>query len=323
MTSERFSLTTKFTIVHFVVSMMVLSIFIYMTARFRYHMLVQRGRTIAEGIVLTRAWMSSYGGVWTKDSYQKNAGYLMKYHSKLGELSAYGNNTIAFMSGVNFYLHNPALATREISNLSKKSGFSWEFRVVSDRYMTPQDKPDSFEMQAIKLMEMTGAKEYYGWDGDIFRYTKALYVKRSCLTCHGSPSQIPDYILQALKAKYGNNFKRAIGYKVGQLRGIVSVKLYPENFSSVFASALDFWVILGLTVAFFTIVFFIKFEFIDRINMLTEAASKISKGELDIDLGVKDVDETKVKDQLTLLTIAIDKLRMSIKIAIERMKKHR
>jgi len=44
-------------------------------------------------------------------------------------------------------------------------------------------------------------------------------------------------------------------------------------------------------------------------------------GKLDIDLGVRGLKEDEVADEITKLAIAIDRLRASIQIAMERLRK--
>lgn len=55
-----------------------------------------------------------------------------------------------------------------------------------------------------------------------FRYMKAMPVSRQCLACHGSSEQISPAVKAQLGAEYPHD--RATGYRVGQVRGAVTVK---------------------------------------------------------------------------------------------------
>ncbi|MGH8677872.1 MAG: Tll0287-like domain-containing protein [Burkholderiales bacterium] len=58
--------------------------------------------------------------------------------------------------------------------------------------------------------------------GSYFRYLKALPVQPLCLTCHGSAQTIPPSVQARLTAEYPHD--QAVGYKLGQIRGAVTIK---------------------------------------------------------------------------------------------------
>lgn len=55
-----------------------------------------------------------------------------------------------------------------------------------------------------------------------FRYMRALPMTTQCLGCHGPAEQINPAVKAQLAVEYPHD--RAIGYRVGQLRGAVTVK---------------------------------------------------------------------------------------------------
>jgi len=287
--------------------------------------LVNQARSIAKEIIIFRKWASNFGGVWTLNKYTPDVGYLMEVTGEKGVIKAYkGSEILGELPQFHFYLHNPALATRELSKLSSIER-GWSFRAVSDRYMSPESKPDPWEMKAIKYLkekEKEGVTEYWGWENDKFRYALAIKVKKSCLKCHGAPDQLDPMYYKAMVAKYGEEaVKRATGYKEGEIRGILSVTILPPSFLSVALSEIDIWNVLALVLAFLIFWYFAKKEIIQPIERLTKAAHDISLGKLDVDLGVRGMKEEEVKDEITKLTIAIDRLRASIQIAMERLRK--
>ncbi len=292
--------------------------FIHLLQKTYEQSLVSQGRSLAQEIVIFRKWAADYGGVWSKNKYLQAYGYLMSFSTKNGTLGAYDGEEIGTAGETVFYLHNPALATRELSGLSEEK-YGWTFRVVSDRYMAPQSKPDAFESKAINAIKSTKKDEYWGWDGRYFRFAKAIYIKKGCLKCHGPENEVPESIRKALVAKYGESVP--FGYKVGDLRGIISVKIAPPDVVKLAMSFIDVWNVGAFVLAFLAFWFFAKKVIVDPVERLTKAAHDISVGKLDIDIGVRGLDESKVKDEITKLAIAIERLRTSIKIAMERLKK--
>jgi len=325
MNLKNLSITQKVFMVFIIVVALATLSFIHLLDKTYETALVNQGRSIAEEIVIFRKWAASFGGVWTMNKYTPEAGYLMEVSGENGVIKAYrGTEILGNLPQFHFYLHNPALATRELSKLSSLE-YGWSFRAVSDRYMSPESKPDKWELKAIKYLkakEKEGINEYWGWDGDKFRFALAIKVKKSCLKCHGTPDQLDPMYYKAMVAKYGEDaVKRATGYKEGEIRGIISVVILPPGILSTALSLIDIWNIAALVLAFLIFWYFAKREIIQPIERLTKAAHDISLGKLDIDLGVRGMKEEEVKDEITKLAIAIDRLRASIQIAMERLRK--
>ncbi|ADU96606.1 c-type heme family protein [Thermovibrio ammonificans] len=328
MSLKNLSVTQKVFIVFGIVVILATLSFFHLLSKTYDESLKIQGRSIAQEILIFRKWAASFGGVWTKDKYSPDVGYLLEIKSNGGNLLAYqGEENLGTIPAFHMYLHNPALATRELSNLSNIE-YGWSFHVVSDRYMTKADKPDPWEEKAIKEIEKkikSGDRkhpEYWGWDGDTFRYARAIFVKKSCLKCHGTPDQIDPVLYKAMVAKYGEEaVKRATGYKVGDLRGIISVTILPAGMLSTVTDVVDLWNVGALILALLIFWYFAQNEIIKPIEKLTKAAHDISLGKLDVDLGVRGLKEEEVKDEITKLAIAIDRLRASIQIAMERLRK--
>ncbi|MCZ7615455.1 MAG: DUF3365 domain-containing protein [Ignavibacteriaceae bacterium] len=54
------------------------------------------------------------------------------------------------------------------------------------------------------------------------RYLKPILVQAECLNCHGSENDISPEVEQLINQEYPND--NAVGYKIGDLRGAVSLK---------------------------------------------------------------------------------------------------
>lgn len=69
-------------------------------------------------------------------------------------------------------------------------------------------------MVAAEVVDEAGVSYY--------RFMKPLAIQPVCLACHGSDEQIPDAVKAELDKRYP--FDLARGYKLGELRGAVSIK---------------------------------------------------------------------------------------------------
>jgi hypothetical protein len=103
-------------------------------------------------------------------------------------------------------------------------------RRVSLKYRNPADAPDSWETLRLRELEeqhKNGAmppevhEEVTVKGVKSLRYLKPITIQAMCLTCHGSPEQIPADVKKVLNARYRED--KATGYKAGDLRGAISV----------------------------------------------------------------------------------------------------
>jgi len=97
------------------------------------------------------------------------------------------------------------------------------FNNVSDRARNPANQADTLEMGAIRHFRAhPDSKERLTRYSDArgrryYHYTTPIWTEPYCLKCHGNPEAAPAAIRQGYKLAYG--------YKVGDLRGILSAKL--------------------------------------------------------------------------------------------------
>jgi hypothetical protein len=119
----------------------------------------------------------------------------------------------------------PAIA----ASLSQSSNF--EVKRVSPKNRNPKGMSDAWELEAQAALEKRLAagekpENLDTWqvvktsNGNEFRYAKALITQPLCLTCHGE--NIGDGIKVRLADEYPND--KAIGYSVGMVRGIISIR---------------------------------------------------------------------------------------------------
>jgi hypothetical protein len=107
-------------------------------------------------------------------------------------------------------------------------------RRVSEKWRNPKDMPDQYEANVLAVFAAglaAGAEpesiEHIEFipsgSGTLVRYMKPIIVQGMCLTCHGDTGSMKPEVSSLLKQKYPHD--KATGYKVGDLRGAVSVTL--------------------------------------------------------------------------------------------------
>ena len=111
---------------------------------------------------------------------------------------------------------------------------SLSIRRVSQKWRNPRDIPDSFEtarLLKLSALRTTGALtdtleifEVVMEDSvRVFRYMKPILVGELCLSCHGEHATMKELVNDAIRVRYPND--KAFGYKAGDLRGAVSVRI--------------------------------------------------------------------------------------------------
>jgi Protein of unknown function (DUF3365) len=111
----------------------------------------------------------------------------------------------------------------------------WRVRRVSDRVRNPGDTPEPYEAAVLRRFAelkargepnsatehvevVTEASRQYLW------YLRPIAISGPvCLNCHGPTEQLAADVKAALKTFYPND--QATGYRLGDLRGAVSVKI--------------------------------------------------------------------------------------------------
>ena len=204
---------------------------------------LNKARSDFLNIVLTRRWNAHYGGVYI----EKKAGMESNQFLK--------NPDIKSVDGKIYTKKNPALMTREISELAEMEG-KFTFHITSTRPLNPVNIPDEFEYAALKRFEK-GEKEVYAKvleNGEtFFRYIAPLYTEESCLDCHAEQ-----------------------GYKVGSVRGGISVKFdITEVEKSLTRSTTLIFILTGITVLILLgLIYFFIMRLMKRVSELDDLKNK-------------------------------------------------
>ena len=159
--------------------------------------LLRQGQAFFEEVVITREWAAMHGGVYVKLTPDTSVN---PYLQKIPDLKV----LIRDEEGVVYTLKNPALITRELSEIAATKGL-FKFRITSQNPLNPANSPESFEQTALNSFT-AGAKEYQAFEKSgntvYFRYMAPLITKKSCLKCHAHQ-----------------------GYREGDIRGGISVSI--------------------------------------------------------------------------------------------------
>ncbi len=228
--------------------------------------------SVADEVVAFRRWIAKSSVVWVNNLHPEFSEYLFK--SEFGE----GNTSSTF------FAKNPALATRELSKMYSTVTKGTTFRVTSDKFRNPVNKPDDFELKAINRFKNDKNRPFYeGFEGGFYRYSQPLKVVKGCLKCHGKPADAPKEIIE----KYGY---KAFGYKVGDIRGVITVNVPEIGFLSFFTTFNPY--LYGSSVA---LLFVLGFNFVWFRNRVMKPINSI-------DAVMNDIKEGNYDNRINLTT---------------------
>lgn len=159
----------------------------------------ERGSVLFRLVELTRDWNAQHGGVYVRvtDTVQPNP-YLK-----------HPNRDLETKEGVKLTMVNPAFMTRQIAEIAEQAD-GVKYHITSLNPIRPANVADAWEAEALRSFEDHTVQERLSLvqtaDGPMHRYMAPLLVKDACLKCHA-----------------------AQGYKVGQVRGGISVSMSADK----------------------------------------------------------------------------------------------
>lgn len=107
-----------------------------------------------------------------------------------------------------------ALVSRKPRNPALAMPDAWESEVLA-QFEARAERGEKAETLEHFETVTEGSTRY-------FRYMRAMAINQQCLACHGESEQIPAAVKAQLSAEYPHD--RAVGYRVGEVRGAVTVK---------------------------------------------------------------------------------------------------
>ena len=185
--------------------------------------------------------------------------------------------------------HSMARISQDYANWTNNG---YRFNNVSDRPRNPANQADRFELAAMAFFRgnretperMEAIQDDAGqrW----FHYTAPIWIEPYCLMCHGKKENAPE----SIRNQYGESYD----YAVGDLRGVMSIKLPLERFEAGFW---DRWTNrLWLDLAAFMLIFLTVGLFMDRLilrrlEQLRSGAGRLSRGDKDVRVAESGQDE--------------------------------
>jgi len=196
---------------------------------------------------------------------------------------------------------NPALVTRQLSQLAKESNLYW-FKLTSLKYLNPFNKPDYTETKALKLFENSKIREFTEIERvgqyTYFRLIKPLITERECLKCHEKQ-----------------------GYREGQIRGAISIFI-PLDYILIKLSYYKKFTLMSFVILLIVLNFTILFlsnRFIFRPFYCIVSLLKILRNLYGKPLKEEKLSPIKVSNEWELLLDSINKFIKEINYYQEKM----
>jgi diguanylate cyclase (GGDEF)-like protein len=236
-----------------VICLIILSVFWgfnYKTTSLLKQQMLRQSRTFFQEVILTREWIANHGGVYVRLTPEMEVN---PYLEQIPGLKV----VIEDKDGEKYTLKNPAVATREISQMANAKGI-FRFKITSLRPLNPENAPDPFERTALESFDR-GGKEHFSYekrrDEMLFRYMAPLFTEKPCLRCHAFQ-----------------------GYREGDVRGGISVTIGATAMvgqmrqNQIFLAASAFSVVALL----FGIISFISSSFIKDLKLAEDKIVEIT-----------------------------------------------
>ena len=196
--------------------------------------------------------------------------------------------------------HAMSRISQDFPNWSKSGLY---FNNVSDRPRNPDNKADASEMEAIawfrahpkdedRLVEIRDA------DGrSFYHYSAPIWIEEYCLKCHGDREKAP--------ATIARNYAESYDYQLGDLRGIMSIKLPSQDLRE---HELGHWTqrfivrFVGYVLLLLALGYFMNRHVVGRLARLEQSAGKLASG----DYSAKSQDDGK--DEVGGLAAAFNRM---------------
>lgn len=206
MTSRiKLSIITKLFIFTGTVLVLTMGILFYILIQRQERFIMDRvkneARSLFRQVVITRRWIADHGGIFVERlQWVRPNPYLAEINKEAEVIDRKGRRLVR---------ENPAMVTKELSRYARGKGLFW-FNITSLKPLNPDNAPDNFEREALRLFESRDINEYSAIQKidnlRYFRYISPLYVETPCLDCHQKQ-----------------------GYRIGDVRGAISITIPVED----------------------------------------------------------------------------------------------
>jgi len=218
--------------------------------------------------------------------------------------------------------HSPAISstvtTARVAGHFREMNPDYYIKVASDNPLNPKNKPELLEQEVLERFRTEDGLERIVEIGSINQNqylvsSRPSRAKSGCLICHGRPDDAP----QAIKDKYGTG--EGYNYKVGGVVGAIVVGVPMADINSLVLSRslialLIFTVIFAII--FLTVSGIVKRQIVQPVEIITEIAIAISKGDMSQSIEVKQ-DGSEIGE----LGHAIQLVQRSLAYAMKKIRK--
>lgn len=168
---------------------------------------------------------------------------------------------------------SPVIGSKMIADEFNKEG-GYKIKHTSLMYRNPENAPDEWEKKVLTKFEgqktaADFAEKVKMPDGTkVLRYAYPMRIEESCLECHGEPKGEKDLTGYTKE-----------GYKVGELRGMVSIIIPLPAVSLIFNSNF-FVVVLGGFLTIILIFFLVRYSILKPLKANMDALNAVASGDL-------------------------------------------
>jgi len=275
-----FSIYAKFLGIFAVTAFVVTGAYLLIGIQFNNLQYKREASAVSKQVTSFIHWVSENEYIYVKDS--KSA-----HHKNVSSKDFKKSDEI-----FKLYAKDMSQSSKELANIYLSVSHGTKFRLSSDRYFNAENKPDTFEKEAIEFFKTQKDKPdddlYYEKQTEkTYKYAKPLYIIESCLDCHGSFEKVPSDI----QKKYKN--KKAFDYKVGDLRGIVTVDIPRRDYLELLKTFFSDVFLASILLFSVTLINFIWFRKIisKPLRKLTEYADELSRRNLKAEVNIQSNDE--------------------------------
>jgi len=254
------------------------------------------------------------------DKARKSAQQLIAMRGYMASIAPYVKFT---KSDISRWAATPAYSGRNVAKkLTDTAGFY--IKQTSLKYRNKLNKPNKIEKRILNIFEKNKKLPEYWEIGkningeEVIRYAKPLHIKKGCLKCHGVPNvDVPPHLYQALKKDYGDV---AFNYKVGDIRGMVSVEV-PMSQAKKAVATIEKIMLFGTigAIVLFIIIILISINFFFERNIIQpvkEYSDTLTKNEDDLTIELT----PKGAPELREISGAINKFIFTLKDMILKIK---
>lgn len=175
-----------------------------------HNMALAQARALVDKDIMYRRWNADMGGVWVDTRRAKPNPYLNQMNVV---------RDLTTEEGVRLTMVNPAYMTHMVFNI-QKSDLGIDAKITSLKPINPLNTPDGWERKALQSVEQDHQMEFsevIDQPQTRLRFLRALPVEAACLGCH-----------------------RDQGYKIGDIRGGISISVPMAPFSTSATEALRY-----------------------------------------------------------------------------------